>query len=883
MMASIRTVLFFGAGIVIEQWVSLGGHAALLLMPIVLICGVILRYMPDKQVTQKVQKNLLYLGFVLLCGFTQASINNRIWLEEEPFDSAVDYIYGQLSLEEPARAWGSARYRLSVRAVGGPMKPPITVRPFDIYTKIGSAGEMIWYESGLEAGDTLDSESLKLKASAPLEGWYSVRNKSYAPIDNPGQFNARGYHRHQNIRYESELQAAFIPAGPKYAKSPITAIRERGIQMLEDGELVMGSISGIFQALIWGKKDKIDPHHRHIFNLIGLGHIIAVSGLHVGILLLPFAFFWAKSQHKTHYRKRDYLGGPSRTLYRILLAVLICLLLFVYAAFTGFGVSVIRATTMASAHVLLSSLGARSNTLNSLAWSGLLVLMWQPAQLMGPGFQLSYSAVIALVFLAPFLRRAGSVKKGMITLSTRKKKNSRIDKGAQPRPFSSLFHGLVRMTTASAGAMKTAFLVSLSLQLALLPLQMYYFEQISWVAPVVNALVLPLFTLSLPLAMVGAYGSVFVGINPWFLAALRPLSYLLEYLIQYGERIIALPFSWAQASFPKMSVYVMVMTMLVVVSITFLRHRFFSTSKKPEWGIRGRSQLSGSGPKQRANGLFLGLLMAVMLTGIRVGGALPPGLKVVFMKVGQGDAILVVLPNQRSMLIDSGPAWHDGVSTAARIKAAMDYFDLSYLDLLVHTHAHADHVGASKSLITQGLVREVRFNGLPYSSQTHKGWIEAAYERDVPVLSLEMGDRIILDPTTYIQLLSPYSTGAVSKSPNNSSLVIRIQYGSSTLLLTGDAEKETEEVLLAVYGTLLESDILKAGHHGSNTSNTPEFIGRVKPERVLISAGKDNRYGHPSPELLSRLDANKISYWDLSQRSALYLASDGIRWREVEW
>ena len=88
---------------------------------------------------------------------------------------------------------------------------------------------------------------------------------------------------------------------------------------------------------------------------------------------------------------------------------------------------------------------------------------------------------------------------------------------------------------------------------------------------------------------------------------------------------------------------------------------------------------------------------------------------------------------------------------------------------------------------------------------------------------------------------------------------------------------------MAVYGTLLESDILKAGHHGSNTSNTPEFIGRVKPERVLISAGKDNRYGHPSPELLSRLDANKISYWDLSQRSALYLASDGIRWREVEW
>ena len=171
-----------------------------------------------------------------------------------------------------------------------------------------------------------------------------------------------------------------------------------------------------------GKKSEIDPHHRNIFNLIGLGHIIAVSGLHVGILLLPVALFWKKAQQKSHYRTGIAYYWTSNAPYRLVLALLIGLLLLLYAAFTGFSISVIRATLMAFAHVLLISLGARSNTLNSLAWSGFCILLWQPNQLMRPGFQLSFSAVLVLIYLAPFLQRFRISDEGKNSPSTRKKK-----------------------------------------------------------------------------------------------------------------------------------------------------------------------------------------------------------------------------------------------------------------------------------------------------------------------------------------------------------------------------------------------------------------------------------------------------------------------------
>lgn len=638
-----------------------------------------------------------------------------------------------------------------------------------------------------------------------------------------------------------------------------------------------------------GKKSEIDPHHRNIFNLIGLGHIIAVSGLHVGILLLPVALFWKKAQQKSHYRTGIAYYWTSNAPYRLVLALLIGLLLLLYAAFTGFSISVIRATLMAFAHVLLISLGARSNTLNSLAWSGFCILLWQPNQLMRPGFQLSFSAVLVLIYLAPFLQRFRISDEGKNSPSTRKKKNPKQRKGLrrQNRNFF-ILGGLQSVQHIAIRAVVTAFLVSFFLQLFLLPLQVYYFEQISWVAPFVNALVLPLFSMALPLAMLGNYWGVFFGVTTWSKAALEPLAYLLEQVIHYGDRLIHWPFSWTEVTFPDISHSILIVCALIILLLLFIRHFIEAKESGPKRGRRdplaqGRVSSSAKTANTVKTSLYIGAFLMMILAGVRVQSHIDPGLGVVFMRVGQGDAILVVLPNQKSMLIDSGPAWSGGMSTASRIKGVLNYFNLRQIDLLIHTHPHADHIGASKQLISEGIIREVMFNGLPYGSRTHQEWLNAANYQKIGVHAKSMGDSITLDPTTFIQVLSPSVLQTNSYEPNNLSLVIRIQYGSNTLLLTGDAEKETERMLMAIYGDLLNADILKAGHHGSKTSNTPGFIQKVQPERVLISAGKNNYYDHPSPELLTRLKAQNIPYWDLSESPALYLVSDGVRWRELAW
>ena len=883
MITSLRIVVLFSIGIILESQVLIGLKGVLLSSPMIILYGVVLIYLPNKGVVQRVQMRVAYLLFVLLCGYINGSISDRIWERTESFRSAKEFVYGELIPEEQRGDRGPKRYRLRVQAVGAPDKPALTVRPHDIYLRLDAKNNIIWSAYRPGSFDVLNPERAHEKLSPSMKGWYYVQNSSFAPLDNPGQFNTREYFRSQNIRYESELLAFYTR--PDYVQSPSMPerIREKGINLLREGELTQAKMSGIFQALIWGKKSEIDLHHRNIFNLIGLGHIIAVSGLHVGILLLPVALFWKKAQQKSHYRTGITSYWTSNAPYRLVLALLIGLLLLLYAAFTGFSISVIRATLMAFAHVLLISLGARPNTLNSLAWSGFCILLWQPNQLMRPGFQLSFSAVLVLIYLAPFLQRFRISDEGKNSPSTRKKKNPKQIKGLthQKRNLF-ILGGLQSVQHIAIRAVFTAFLVSFVLQLFLLPLQVYYFEQISWVAPFVNALVLPLFSMALPLAMLGNYWSVFFGVTTWSKAALEPLAYLLEQVIHYGDRLIHWPFSWTGVTFPDISHSILIVCALIILLLLFIRHFIEAKEGGPKRGRRD-PLAQGRVSSSAKTALYIGAFLMMILAGVRVQSHLDPGLGVVFMRVGQGDAILVVLPNQKSMLIDSGPAWSYGMSTASSIKGVLNYFGLRQIDLLIHTHPHADHIGASKQLISEGIIREVMFNGLPYGSRTHQEWLNAANNLKIGVHAKSMGDSITLDPTTFIQVLSPSVLQTNSYEPNNLSLVIRIQYGSNTLLLTGDAEKETERMLMATYGDLLNADILKAGHHGSKTSNTPGFIQKVQPERVLISAGKNNYYDHPSPEFLTRLKAQNIPYWDLSESPALYLVSDGVRWREVAW
>ena len=221
--------------------------------------------------------------------------------------------------------------------------------------------------------------------------------------------------------------------------------------------------------------------------------------------------------------------------------------------------------------------------------------------------------------------------------------------------------------------------------------------------------------------------------------------------------------------------------------------------------------------------------------------------KVSFLDVGQGDAIFIEAPNGVQVLVDGGP----GDAVQRQLPEVMRFWDRS-IDILVATHPDADHIG--------GLPEVLRRYRVDYVLDTEIGsdtgvYDEYTYQRDrsrAERIQAQAGGVIVLDRErgVFIEVLFPGKNIIDVSDKNDTSIVLRLVYGESEVLLTGDASTKIEKYLVSKYGKNLESDILKLGHHGSKTSTSEEFLQVVSPSSVVISAGKDNRYGHPHQEVI---------------------------------
>lgn len=223
----------------------------------------------------------------------------------------------------------------------------------------------------------------------------------------------------------------------------------------------------------------------------------------------------------------------------------------------------------------------------------------------------------------------------------------------------------------------------------------------------------------------------------------------------------------------------------------------------------------------------------------------PPPAGLFFLDVGQGDSALVRAPNGVDLLIDAGPPG----GASGRSFAAISPRDRS-IEMLALTHQDLDHSGGAKDLIGR-----FSFGVLAAPAWTAKASpiLGEAARRGLATATLARGDRIWLDRDTpvYLDVLWP-PADAPAGDGNDGSLVTRLTYGSSSAVLTGDAPEGVERLLVAA-GDSLDADILKAGHHGSKTSSSPGFVEAVSPEYAVISAGEDNRYGHPNEDTLVTL------------------------------
>ncbi|RXA21953.1 MBL fold metallo-hydrolase [Methanosarcina sp. MSH10X1] len=236
-----------------------------------------------------------------------------------------------------------------------------------------------------------------------------------------------------------------------------------------------------------------------------------------------------------------------------------------------------------------------------------------------------------------------------------------------------------------------------------------------------------------------------------------------------------------------------------------------------------------------------------------------------FLDVGQGDSILIEC-NNSTMLIDAGESDQGEI-----VSDYMQDQGISTLDYIVATHPHADHIGGMSDIINGFQIDHFIDSGYPHTTQTYEDMLTIIDQKDIPFEIAQVGQTIDFDPAVDIEVLNPGTT--YSDDLNENSVVLKVNYGDTSFLLMGDAGLETEENIMKA-GYDIESDIIKVGHHGSQSGSGETFISTVSPEVGIIEVGAENDYGHPDPEILERLQtASKVYRTDLD--GTVTITTDG--------
>lgn len=251
-------------------------------------------------------------------------------------------------------------------------------------------------------------------------------------------------------------------------------------------------------------------------------------------------------------------------------------------------------------------------------------------------------------------------------------------------------------------------------------------------------------------------------------------------------------------------------------------------------------------------------------------------LQVHVLDVGQGDSILIMAPGGKSVLIDAGVP-----GSGQTVLDAMKRYGVDHLDMMVATHAHADHIGGADEVLHNTKVSTVLNSGVPNSTRTYERFLAAIKDTGAQYRAATPGQNFDLGGGATLKVLAPIppfftkdQLRAGANEPNANSVVTRLDYGDFSMLLTGDAEAETEDRLMS-NGADIKAKVLKVGHHGSRYASSEKFLRAGGFEAAVISDGADNRYGHPSQDALDRFKALGVKLYRTDLEGEITITSRG--------
>lgn len=264
---------------------------------------------------------------------------------------------------------------------------------------------------------------------------------------------------------------------------------------------------------------------------------------------------------------------------------------------------------------------------------------------------------------------------------------------------------------------------------------------------------------------------------------------------------------------------------------------------------------------------FLPILMLLFLLSFTAGLFVQDTVSIYFLDVGQGDSSIIITPDDKVVMIDSGP-------NESLILRYLQNLGVSQIDLLIVTHAHADHIAGMDKIIAKYKPEAFIDPGIPHTTATYQRMITAIDKYNINYYE-GISRKINLDSLS-LTILPPAIPLIRDSELNNNSIVVRLDFKDFSCLFTGDIEKTREGQLLAESRSNLNVDILKVAHHGSSSSSSPQFIKSVRPKTAIICCGKDNKYGHPHQETIFLLQSLGIEIYQTDLSGTILIKTDGI-------
>ncbi|HET7658488.1 MAG TPA: DNA internalization-related competence protein ComEC/Rec2, partial [Bacillales bacterium] len=611
-------------------------------------------------------------------------------------------------------------------------------------------------------------------------------------------FNYRQYLFRSHIHWQLNVAAFQASSCHPVSYSAYDRLRHwrgSGISWIESH--FPANIRGISEALIFGWRKNVSPDILQAYRNLGIIHLLAVSGLHVGLVVGALLFLLIR------------IGFTKERSLELLLAVLP-----IYILMTGASASVSRSGIMAILVLAALRFRRKLHPLDGISWAAIILLTLNPYLLFQVGFQLSFLVSFTLIASAPALQRR----------------------------YTSHFAQILAVSVIS--------------QLIAMPILLFNFYGFSLFSLPFNLVFIPFISFFvLPLAFIGFFASFFAP----FLA--KPILALLAFAVRLAHGFLLA----ADHHFSGMLIFGKPSVTLVLL----MYGAIFYGLLKWERGSRMRRLA----------------LPVIILVGLCIYQLALPYLsnegEVTMLDVGQGDSILIRLPHSKGVyLIDTGgtirfgqQAWqkkkHEFSVGRDVVLQELKARGIRKIDRLILTHGDRDHIGGANALLGQIAIGEIMYGKGKVDKPLPQEILQHAHQLGIQVVRVGRG-MSWKSGNAVFTVLNPDGM----ETGNDRAVVIAAQIDGIRWLFTGDLEKEGEARILTEYPNL-KIDILKAGHHGSDTSTTEAWLDALQPKVALISVGKHNLYHQPSPEVINRLRKHQIKVLRTDKRGAISFRFNG--------